>query len=1587
MLSLKDQVLVSIVLFILINTQTAVAFYTAPSYNTTKSLIASFEGEGIPPQEDFSLGESVASGNLGEGTLPLENPVPSGENTSWEKTASPKSNEPIRNGFTCNLSEMSDEDAYNFLKLLRDGFLGSEYSSGAFPEKAREKLENPTVIIPINKEKGVAQKVELADEKFDANEAQHIMNDWIQGPFAYGLVLTDTLRVGRCVGLADKNIPCPLEGKQLSLRNSGTGFKSDFKPISQFFKDAFSGAKGFAGTAGERIAGAFTGKDYNFVNKPQDEWTDQDYKKMRKAMGLPENAQESLKEYAASSDLNETNVHTMTRTIQKMVANSILAQDFYAYSQTTCNTSDCIINVYSLFDKYYNNWFSVDMVLSTSMPTLLSRARKLFMNMGRRGNFPWHFSDSTLAQMLRRKIYKPDGYFYKRLTKRMWHRAETFPEVGKLRYELMETKGWQNGMLLTKSRPFRDKLENEWMSQGGWFDKITDGRIQKEMYQFSEDVRKWQKVHQALYRDARDQYMKAYRAGLGTPQEVAGRIEFGRKIANLMTNSENAIHLDLPEWFSRDGSARLFYYGVKPQGSDASRWLAHDSIDIYDVLKKFEADGHFGGAWAKGKSGFAGYESTGKNLNLYAFDPRAKQVGEVTGSELRDHFTQFTDLFVKTDPGDVMPVKDTTLPYVSNVMTGKKPTYVGAIAKAREMSPDEFAQRLVNNHRLGGIFDWYGPDNSDKLVHALQAKGFMKRRYTSLLDRAMMNQHQLLTNYFKPGKGPIKWTAYFNTYWWAKRGFGNKAFSAYMLPDSWREIRWPLGSDALYNDAFIDFFAHAGSDQGDMFRRMLNYMPYEWLGSQALSNYKPAKRLYERFTGNSMRNKVENLAFYGTTQQECSGCGVSLDSARNFQQYSAFFFVNDIFKSYMVEDIVSDEAREKGTTLISFAHHTNLEGKDTSAGGSGTINLREAIAEKKTCNEAVAEASMGLYPKNSPLFKPSTFGGVLAFGESVLYASAFWAGMFGTLLQQIAIAPKLQDCVDVDEGYYTHIFAPAKEEEKTEAGAQVLSTDKAMNMAEGFSGQLLGMFKSDTNSYTSKAAKELDSKVKNFFESTKQNDIVQATVETHGYSSGKLSGEQLFSFWFKGETSPDEYKTSGVKKIASKDGNKSVVVDFKNGRVYVVDQNGNISLLTDNNLATASSSTNTRIPAEEFGKKFTAIGLPEKGQLLFEMNIKGDLIVKVPDVIDCLLRGIEYQSGIEAKSTGSSYNLTPVFGKVQSIVTDSHPAIRAWSEDNKIVAEGTPRLSVEGENAMVKMYTDRNTYLWKPDSNKFVGLFKSIQFKNGVILYKPDSHELVVWLKRHELGQLSSDDVANARLKESHIINPETDCPEPAVDLEVLPSQSSGTTAFKVNAFNKALQNVGPFTVLETPTRRFVFFSRYEDDGKCTGTECCKQYFRVINKKTGEVYEAPIESMAVTPNGIKIKDGNGKEHNIGFNAKNGVPTITYNNYPPEPLTSAQGPNGSFWYDPEKGIWNAENAQLLPLLEAFRNGSLTQVGPGGNVVTKPGDNIMNINTGVGEGGIFNLPSLPENPVEIVLYFLALVIASYALVYRKKFCLKQ
>ena len=239
---------------------------------------------------------------------------------------------------------------------------------------------------------------------------------------------------------------------------------------------------------------------------------------------------------------------------------------------------------------------------------------------------------------------------------------------------------------------------------------------------------------------------------------------------------------------------------------------------------------------------------------------------------------------------------------------------------------------------------------------------------------------------------------------------------------------------------------------------------------------------------------------------------------------------------------------------------------------------------------------------------------------------------------------------------------------------------------------------------------------------------------------------------------------------------------------------------------------------------------------------------------------------------------------------------------------------------------------------------------------------------------LNKNDVEGLIATPTTVKNPITNCDEPAINLEAVPKSGSDYITSKVDTFNQSMEKMGPFQTFDTDKYRYIFYSKLVDG-------VCKDYFKMINKETGEVYDQPINgAIESTPTGIKFTTADGKQHTLDFGAENGAPTIAYNNQTPEILRTATGPNGSFWYDPSTGNWYPENAQLIPLDEAFKQkGFSTAVGPDGKVSQTAGGNPLTVNVGGGSGMPFNLPSLPEGIA--MLLFISLLLSAI-MIYRAK-----
>lgn len=1456
-------------------------------------------------------------------------------------------------GFTCRLGGQTPEESQNILDLLNDGFVGENISSGEKPPEKREFLDNNNIFVPVDDKTAV--KTEVASAKIQPRELQHLVGDSFLGPFAFGLVLDDTVRIGKCEGLEDKNLPCPVTEKSLQLRNDGEGIVSDFRSAKKALVDAVPWLK----------------------DKSMKELSDKEFEVLRKDLGLKDANKTEFEDTIALMDENNDKIIQFKRKVSSIIPNSILSTSFDALSRTDCSSSECSISLYSLFDKYYNSLFTAEMVVSTGFPTLFYRAQKLFKFLSIKKIAPWSLTESKFVNSLRARYANPNSWLGQRRVNAVKQAGYKFPGIAELKSELFENKGWTSGYGLVKGGAFRRFWTDKAVAKGGLLDQAAkDPKLQEELFSFVKNIRGFTKAQRALYFSSSADYDKVLtKYGYGSAQEVAARIDHARDVAGLMKNWDDAFDLDMLELFSRDYSPGLYPYFVQtPDGT--FQWLAGDSIYIRSIIKKFQRDGHWGGSW--GSVADQAIKTKGRNVVFY--QPKAtEKIADIGPGDLDTLMSKYKEKFIELDTGTILPINEMTIPFIKENITGPAAVYDTVWAPTFELTPEDFATRLLNQRNILTNFIMSNK-NADIMYNSLVDRGFARRNYFNLLDRAMTRQQELLKDYFSL-RGGLKWTAYTYAFWWGKRaeipGVGflegdlSKKLSAYQLPEEWIQIMWPLGNTDLYNDAFIEFFANTGSDDGDILRRFLNALPWDSLVYRNITKaFGVAEKQYEAMTGRGKRTTVKNLGFYSSSGEDCTNCSVSFTEGNRLNSFGLTFYSDNETKNFVVED---SKPEKDGSLLIAFSRHTDIAGREKSKTGNTAVNLQEAIEKKDTCQNKVVEAVAGIpFLKESLKESPAAIGGLLAFGETLGYFVFGWSGLFGSIAQQVWLVPKFQDCVDVSGGYFTHIFAPPKPKKSRLSslfGTINLGEDTTQQAAKSVSSTFSGIQKNfeavlsgDSNTPIGQGLETVKKQTEDFFESVDKQPIVEAVIRTKGFSSGSFESTRLFTFWFKGETSPKKYKETGRKQLNAKDQNFSLELNFEKGVLNKVDGKGDKKTILDNNDVVRLSSTNTDIPAEELPKRITYLGLPNKKLLLFEAGLDSKLVVKNKKVMDCLRQAVLDQTGVPLTATD---RVTQAFGLLKEISTDSHPTIKIFGKTNRIVAEGSPRRFVEGPTSKILVYANRETEL-SNHKKKPVGLLNSIILENGAMVFKPKTRELVVWLKKNSRAILEQTDVTGINLTKTNSKNPKTNCSEPAVSLNVIPRQGSDFINLKAENFNNSLATMGPFQVFETPTKRFSFYSKQENGS-------CQDYFKVYNKQTGESYEAPIDSMTVTPDGIKVIDGNGREHNLVFSAQDGIPRISYNNQPQETLTSVQGRNGAFWFDPATGRWYTENASLLPLIEAFRKGSLTQTGIGDVVISGPGGNVFNIGTGQQGAGALNLPSLPENQLELFFYLTLLFFA--------------
>jgi len=1506
---------------------------------------------------------------------------------------------PVVKEFRCSTPESDPER--NVLKpeevaklkqeteIENKGFSIDNINSGRGENNERDLLEN-NIIVQKN-DQGDALVNEMPGGKMDIGEISQWFNKYYSGPFAFGVSLDDTLRIGQCrdiEGLDASGRGCPLQDKQLSYRNSGRGVIANFSNVWEDVKDLFDG-------------------------KEQGQYNDEQLEKVQLNI-------------ASETDVNSLQAKYFERPVEQ-IPNSVITEDFTASMATTGDDSKSLISIYSAFDKYFNSWFSTEMVVTTFGPTLVGQAKKYAGWAYRRG-WPWNVNESSFMQGFRKKFMYPESVLGQARMQRMVTRTDKYG-FGDFWTKGIEAGEWDSGYAFVKGSSWR-KYVNDISKPGSYLDEMTDPVRRGEFFKLVKDLRGYAYTNKAVWSQADEAYsatIKAY--GKTSPEARAALIDYARTNAKLMTASDQPwLRLDALELWTKDPWSGLYNVAVKPQGIDQIIPLTGDSKHIGVITNSFsKGDWGFGPAAATFP-----YETTSEGfMKFYKVSPYSEFLDDVPVDDLRKNLSRYVDKAVQTEKGDFIPVTDSTINYIASEAagTGKVKVYRTTWAQMEPETPELFAKRLT--HGRAQRINKTMPTNMDRLYDTLVEKNFagQSRRYYNVLDKAFAQEQEILKSYFSV-KGGLKWTLMPYLYWEGKRGFGFEGISAFQLPDSWKEVELYTDEEEIFDDAFIDILVQHGSDEGEIFVQVLDKLPWKMALNYLSEKFSPVNEAYEKMTTplSGWRREVENVAYFTSTREECATCGVVLmprvlsqSAVQELQEKGRgeaviSFNVEQDMKSYFVEDILDEDVKKEGTTLVAFGHHTNITGEQIEKSGQEAedIDLIQAKKDKTRCSDAVKDLGLGFLGDN-----PSVAGGILAFGESMGYFMFFWSGIIGSVIQQTLIVPKLQDCVDDTEGYYLHMFAAYDKEKEDVESPNEKGSKAAGDIVQNFNEFVLGKqttpvvddddkppvdasgqpYTPDTRDESNdddrvvfnraseeaeslniweRAKQEITKQSETLSQKAQSSNILQMEVATVGGTKGIAFFQKMFFFWFKGNTQQAVYDDISKSVLEDNDKNVSIIVNKESGEILVKQEGKPAEAVITSEDHVRMSGPDGRVPAEVIPQRIGRVELPGgTGVPMFEMDYQGGFKVLDETVLDCIKRNVEEQTGIPL----STNNISDAFGRVNAIVTDSYPTITGSAEDKTITANGSPREIVYGDNARVLVMSDLNTSLLNGRQVP-VGNFRSVQFKNGVILYKPGpgggTGELLIWLRYNEISVVRRSDVSDlkATLADA-LINSETGCPEPAIDLEAIPNTEAGedsATIQRVDNFNIAIKKMGPFQIFDTDRHRFVFYSEKTSPGCNPSQEgCCQERVSVIDKQTGEVYDqAIVGGVKQTPTGIKFTTADGQNHTLDFSADNGIPKISYNDLVPETLTMARGPNGAFWYDPEDELWRPYNAQLLPLLEAFKTqGFDTRHREDCSSSTIPGNNTMNVQFGGASDTPFNLPSMPLQPAALLLFVVSLL----------------
>ncbi|MFH1664156.1 MAG: hypothetical protein ABH986_05100, partial [archaeon] len=1023
----------------------------------------------------FAVDYSVNSGNYAEDVVQAD------FSGNQVKLVFAEDDTVLINNFSCSNSSLTPEEVQAFNeKILQTGFTGKDLSAGEPALKDRAVLENNTALL-VSPDSNDAQKIELPNQEIMAEEISFLLNNRYTGSYSFGLLLNDSLRVGQCRNQLEN---CYLLGNNLTLRTDGQGFKEDFVSVWE---------------------------DIDNI------WEDPEI-----GEELPAETKQMLKNYYESGDAEEDVAGTIVKKVPgEYMANSVLVDEFTASMGTTCRDSSCVISLYSFFDKHFNQWFSANMVIQTGAPTLWGGAKKLFGLSSRRGllgaNILPDIEQSQLWQNVRLNLWGPDSALGKKLGSRIMaqkNKYEGFPNFYEEFVEAsIEQKGMTNSMdAAVVIRKFTDPRESPLFTNG----KISVEN-KKAFVKLAKDLKRYNGTADIYAQNAKQELLETLAlVGRDTTAGQYARSQYGAKIARLLNKFDDDLDADLPNMFASAKRSGLWRYGINNLEEKNIQTVQAHTDQMNNIMKAF--GGHpkyeFANKTAKDYrpgtfANWSRYETSGESLQLYKLG-QVKKIGtQIEPANLKDLIAkgETQEIFAKVDDAFVEIEHHTADFILKNSPPGNIQVYTGEWVKDKVLTPWDFGDMLsgwaTNRVQKSNVM-------ASQLWSTLRERNWAERKYFNAMDQIFSNEERLANAYFRTVGGAAKYSVVPYVYWEAKRGFGVEELSAYMLPETWRTVNYSAGKDEVYDDAFIDFFANAGSDEGDLFIRVINNLPWKYVLNAVSESFNPVKEQYDKFTkpDGGLRTLVGNIAVYSNTSENCANCGITLTSPNLKNDFTAVFKSSSKTSSIVLEDTPKDE-QDNGATLITYAHHMDLSGKSPE-GEPEDIKIADSIKEKTTCQDAIEQAGYGVGFANDHGINP---GNYLALTEAAGYLIFGMGGAIISAVQQFVVASKLQDCVDSTEGYYTHFFVSAVQEDTVPKEDTVeYSTQKVADLIDSASEQMEELL-TGSGTITQDAVSNVKEQLDSLSGGAKSSDLVQATFDSFGFSRGMMQGIRLFYFW------------------------------------------------------------------------------------------------------------------------------------------------------------------------------------------------------------------------------------------------------------------------------------------------------------------------------------------------------------------------------------------------------------------------------------------------------------------------------------------